>query len=917
MRVVATSVYVGPNLYTRVPAIRLTVEFGPDALRRPTAEIAEPLLALLPGAAEHRAEGGAFGERLRAGGLHPAAVLAHVALELQRRAGCDLALARAVLRDGGAAAEVVYAYETEEVGLEAGDLAREMLRHWLGTEDALEDFDPAGELDRFIRYAQRRALGPSTASLIRAAQERDIPWVRLNDDSLVQFGYGRYQRRIEATITSMTPQIAVEIASDKNLTNKILSDLGLPVPKQRQVYSADEAVSAARRIGYPVVVKPLDANHGRGVAVNLNTDEEVEAAFAAAQEHSDVVLVESLIRGMDHRLVVVNGELVAAARRVPGHVVGDGRRTVAELVEEVNRDPRRGVGHEKVLTKLEIDDQALRCLADKGYTAESVPAEGEMVMLRLTANLSTGGTAIDVTDIIHPDNRDMAVRAIKAIGLDVGGIDFLTTDIAQSYRETGGAICEVNAAPGFRMHVAPTEGRPRDVAGKVMDMLFPPGTPRRIPMAAITGTNGKTTTSRMLAHILKMSGHTVGLTTTDAVYINGTLTVKGDMTGPTAAGMVLKDPSIDAAVLETARGGMVRSGLGYDRCDVSAVLNVASDHLGLGGINTLEELASVKRIVAEVAQDTVVLNADDERCLAMADHSPARHVSYVTAKPSHPLVREHIRAGGRAVVLEAGMNGDMITLYDKGAQMPLMWTHLIPATLEGKAMHNVQNAMFAAGMAHALGKSLEDIRHGLRTFDATFFQAPGRTNVFDEHPFKVILDYGHNAAAVKVMCDLVERLAPKGRRIVVLNCPGDRRDEDIVDLGRAAAGHFDRYICRDDEDLRRRAAGEVPEKLRQALLDAGVEDSRIELQGGEVEAVESALGAARPGDLVLIFAENITRSWKQIVYFGKEKGADGEPRPAAPVRRAEPDDIHLPEGARLIRDEKGVRLAVDDADRRP
>ena len=412
-----------------------------------------------------------------------------------------------------------------------------------------------------------------------------------------------------------------------------------------------------------------------------------------------------------------------------------------------------------------------------------MPPEGEVVFLRKTANLSTGGTAIDVTDVIHPDNKLMAERAIRAVGLDIGGVDFLTTDITQSYRDTGGAICEINAGPGMRMHIAPSEGKGRDVGGAVMDMLFPAGTPARIPIAALTGTNGKTTTARMLAHVLKMAGHVVGQTSTDAVYIDGNVTVKGDMTGPKSA------PAWCCATrrstwrcIETARGGIVRAGLGYRFCDVGAVLNVTSDHLGLGGVDTVEELAEVKRLVVEVAKDTAVLNADNEHTLKMAAYTAAKHICYVTRNPDHPLVREHIRLGQRAVVLEQGLNGDQIVIYDNGSQLPLIWTHLIPATVEGKALHNVENAMFTAAMAYALGLSLDQIRTGLRTFDNTFFQSPGRMNIFDEHGFRVILDYGHNEAAVGAMVDLVERLNPIGKRIVCVTAPGDRRDEDIRDI---------------------------------------------------------------------------------------------------------------------------------------
>jgi cyanophycin synthetase len=675
----------------------------------------------------------------------------------------------------------------------------------------------------------------------------------------------------------------------------------------------EDAVEAAELIGYPVVVKPFNANHGRGITIHITTPEEVRAAFEVAREHSRSVIIESFITGEDHRMLVIDGRLVAVSKRVPGHVVGDGVHTIEQLMEEVNQDPRRGIGHEKVLTRLTFDHQAETMLQRKGYTRESVPAPGERVFLRSTGNLSTGGTATDLTDLVHPDNVEMATRAVKAIGLDVGGVDFLSTDITESYKEVGGAICEINAAPGFRMHMAPSEGRPRDVAGPVMDMLFPPGTPSRIPIAAVTGTNGKTTTARMLAHIHKLAGQHVGLTSTDGVYIDGQRTVAGDMTGPVATRMVLSDPSVDVAVLEVARGGLLRAGMGVRHCDVGAVLNVKSDHLGLRGIGTLDQLAQVKRIVVEVARGTAVLNADDPLCLKMADYTQAEHLCYVTMDPTHELVSEHIKAGGRGVVLESGIKGQMITIYDHGAHIPLLWTHLIPATLEGRAMHNVQNAMFAAAMAFSMGLKLEDIRHGLRTFDTTFFQAPGRMNIYDEHAFKVILDYGHNAAAVEAMCDLVERLEVSGRRICVLAAPGDRRDEDIKDIGHIAAGRFERYICRRDDQLRGRKPEEVPNLLRDALLERGTLAEQILVIPDEQAAVDAALREAEAGDLVLIFGDAITRSWKQVIQFRPDAASRPVERPR--VSRPEPalalaTESLLQEDRRreFVRDVRGVRL---------
>jgi len=778
-----------------------------------------------------------------------------------------------------------------------------------------EDWDWEPARDDFIRYAQRRALGPSTASLVRAAEERGIPWLRLNNQSLVQFGHGKYQQRIQATITGKTPHISVELASDKEETNKILGSLGLPVPRQHLVTSQTDAIKAAQRLGGPVGLKPYNGNHGRGITINITGDDEIRAAFDAAREHSRSVIVETFQEGADHRLLVVNGELIAATRRTPGHVVGDGRRTITELVEIVNQDPRRGIGHEKVLTRLELDREANLMMERVGYTADAVPKEGEVVFLRSTANLSTGGTATDVTDVIHPDNRDMAVRAVRAIGLDVGGVDFISPNIAESYKNIGGAICEVNAAPGFRMHVAPSEGTPRDAAGPVIDMLFPPGTPSRVPIAAVTGTNGKTTTARMLAHITKMAGYTPGLTTTDGVYIDGQRTVEGDMTGPVSARMVLSDPHIDLAVLETARGGLLRAGMGVPDVDVGAVLNIAADHLGLKGIDTLEQLAEIKRIVVEVARDCAGLNADDVNVLKMSGYTQAKTICYVTMNPSHALVREHIRAGGRACALEAGVNGHMVTLYDKGSHIPLMWTHLIPATLEGRALHNVQNAMFAAAMAFSLGIKLDAIRQGLRTFDTTFFQAPGRMNVYDEHPFKVVMDYAHNAHAVGMMADLAQRLEVAGRRIVVVAAPGDRRDEDIQDIARAVAGRFDHYVVKRDDSLRGRDGDEVPRIIARALQAAGVAETAIEQIPDEQQAIDAALRMGRPGDLLLVFADALARSWKQITKFAPE-GA--EPRSARkielpslpPAPTADEAAVAAMEG--VIREERGLVLARHD-----
>ena len=928
MKIVSTNVYVGPNIYAHFPVIRHVLDLG--VLEEwPTGRLGkdfvEPLLDALPGLHEHGCsykEPGGFVRRLNEDeGTWLGHVMEHVAIELQNIAGYPVTFGRTrSLDDQPGHYNMVFQYHDDAVGREASLLSLDLIHSLLPAEAKSEDapgddWEFAEERDKFIRYAQSRAFGPSTGSLVQAAEERGVPWIRLNRQSLVQFGHGKYQRRIQATTTSETSNIAVELASDKEETNSILRDLGLPVPKQRLVRSSRDAKRAAERIGYPVVLKPLAGNHGRGVSINLKTPEEIEVAFDKAREHGRNVIVESYLEGHDHRILVVNGELVAASKRVPGHIVGDGKRSIEQLVDIVNEDPRRGVGHEKVLTRLELDHQADRLLTKLGYDRSTVPAEGETVYLRSTANLSTGGTAIDVTDTIHPDNREMAVRTIKAIGLDIGGVDFLTKDITESYREAGGGICEVNAGPGFRMHVAPSEGTPRDVAGPVLDMLFPPDSLSRIPIAAVTGTNGKTTTSRMLAHILKMCGFTVGLTSTDGVYIDGQLSVPGDMTGPVSAKMILRDPSVDAAVMETARGGMLRGGLGFQTCNVACCLNVAADHLGLKGIDTLEQLAEIKRVPIEIAEDAAVLNADDPLCLQMADYTDAETLCYVTMNPGHPLVKQHIRAGGQAFVLEEGMNGHMITIYDSESHIPLLWTHLIPATIEGRAIHNVQNAMFAAALAYNMDIGLEDIRHGLRTFDATFFQTPGRMNIYDEHPFKVILDYAHNPAAVRAMCSLVDRFEPEGKRIIVLSAPGDRRDEDIREIAEIAAGHFDHFICRCDDNRRGRGEDEVAVMIKNKLLEEGIAADRIEVVPDEQEATTRALEIAEAGDLILVLTDAIKRTWKQIIYFNSgAKVEDAPKRSSVSIELPDIEDFNFHDDLEIISDERGVRIAREAGD---
>ncbi|MFT5113864.1 MAG: cyanophycin synthetase [Parasphingorhabdus sp.] len=931
MKITATNVYVGPSIYANFPVIRMILDIG-ILLEWPSVkcgrDFTDGLVEALPSLGEHgcsyRKPGGFLRRLTENDGTWMGHIMEHVALEIQNVAGSHVTFGRTRSAGEPGIYNMVYAYRQRDAGIEAGHLALKLLIHLLPTELQSQidfkiepDFDFAAELEDFVHRSQRREFGPSTQSLVDAAVQRGIPWLRLNEYSLVQFGHGKYQKRIQATVTSETGTIATSLASDKQGTHQLLHDTGLPVPLQRKFTTEDDAVIAAQRIGYPVVIKPLDANHGRGISINLTNEAEVREAFYVARKQgkSRYVLAESFVTGFDHRMLVIDNELVAVAKRVPGHVVGDGKSSIADLVEEVNSDPRRGIGHEKVLTRIELDDQANRLMQDASYTPETVLKKDEIFFLRSTANLSTGGTAIDLTDVVHPDNREMAIRAVRAIGLDIGGVDFLTDDITTSYKDIGGAIVEVNAGPGFRMHVAPSEGQSRDVAGPVLDMLYPAGAPSRIPVAAITGTNGKTTTTRMLAHIIKTSGHTVGMSSTGGILVDGRVTVKGDMTGPLSAKLVLRDPTIDFAVLECARGGILRSGLGFDECDVAACINVTEDHMGLGGINTLEQLAKVKETVVRIANDTAVLNADDRLCLKMANNTRAKNLCYVTMDSSHGLVREHIRANGRALVLEKGINGEMITIYDNGAHIPLLWTHLIPATIEGKATHNVQNAMFAAAMAYSFGKDLDEIRMGLRTFDTSFFQSPGRTNVFNEHPFKVIMDYAHNPAGFRAMANLAGKLEPEGNRTMVISVPGDRRDEDIRESVRACLPEFTHFVCKADNNRRGRGHGEVPQLLRKYLLEEGVPDENIWAGTDEEPAIDYALNAAQPGDLLVITADDLARSWKQIINLNTEKPGNQTTIPGTKVfELPKARRYQLQDDEEIIVDERGVRLASGDSE---
>ncbi|GAB3772853.1 cyanophycin synthetase [Ramlibacter monticola] len=834
----------GPNLWSRHTAIEAVVSCSDDE----TAVTGRPgfearLRKLFP----------AVGA-LRAGGpVSLAHVLEAVALSLQEEAGCPVTFSRTQATIEPRIYQVVVEYSEEAVGRLAFELAQQLIA---ATLDPEAGFDIDAAIARLRETDEDVRLGPSTGSIVQAAAARGIPWRRLTDGSLVQFGWGKHQHRIWAAEVDQTSAVSESIAQDKELSKQLLHAAGVPVPIGRPVADEADAWAAALEVGLPVVVKPRDGNQGKGITVNLSTRDAMTLAYKAAAEIGDV-MVEKFLPGCDYRLLVVGDQLVAAARREPPLVVGDGELTVAELVAKVNADPRRGDGHATSLTKIRIDDIAIALLAEQGLTTGSVPARGQRVRMRHNANLSTGGTATDVTDDVHPEVAERAIAAAQMVGLHVCGVDMVCEGVLKPLEEQGGGIVEVNAAPGLRMHLSPSYGKPRNVGEAIVNHLFEPGHDGRIPVVTVTGTNGKTTTARLIAHLFASSGLKVGMTNTDGVYVDGRQIDSGDCSGPKSARSVLMHPDVEAAVFETARGGLLREGLAFDHCQVAVVTNVgAGDHLGLNYITTVEDLAVLKRVIVQnVTPKTgyAVLNAADPIVAAMADTCPGK-VIFFAADRHHAVLAAHRAQGGRKVYVDPTLDGGSVVAAEgnQRAHIPLAD---IPITRNGAIAFQVENVMAAVAAAWGAGLPFEAIRNGLGSFVNDAHNAPGRFNVMDYKGATVIADYGHNPDAMRALVAAVDAM-PAKRRSVVISAAGDRRDEDIRDQTVILGAAFDDVLLYQDAAQRGRADGEVMALLREGLKGAS-RTTHVEEIRGEFVAIDAALARLGPGDLCLVLVDQV------------------------------------------------------------
>ena len=867
MKIVDIKTMKGPN-YWSVRRHNLTVMVLDleEMEQFPTNKIdgfGERLEAMFPSMYSHRCsvgcEGGFF-QRVKEG-TWMGHVIEHIALEIQTLAGMDCGFGRT----RGYGEEGVYFVVFNHMVGKVGEYAAKASFRIAEALIANKEYDLDEDIMNMKEIRQNEGLGPSTSSIIKEAEARGIPWIRLNKYSLCQLGYGANQKRIQATVTSETSNIGVEIACDKEETKDLLEQAEVPIPKGDIIRTERGLKEAVDYVGFPLVIKPVNGNHGRGITTNINSLDEALIGFKEAKEVSRLVIVEKYITGEDHRLLVINNKLVAAAKRTPAHVIGDGKSTIQELVDEVNKDERRGYGHEKVLTEIDINSLTLEILKEMDMTTESVPKKGEMVKLKSTANLSTGGTAEDITELIHPYNVFMAERISKIIGLDICGIDIMAEDLTKPLNKSGGAVLEVNAGPGFRMHLQPTSGLPRNVGGHVVDMLFPPGSNSRIPIIAVTGTNGKTTTTRLIAHIAKMKGKKVGYTTSDGVYIQNRLLMTGDCTGPKSAEFVLKDPTVNFAVLECARGGLLRAGLGFKKCDIGVVTNVAGDHLGLKGIHTIDQLAKVKGVIPETVHKDgySVLNADDDRVYAMRNNIESQFALF-SMDEQNPRIKRHSSRGGISAVYENGY----ITIYRGEWKMRVAQAVNVPLTKGGKASFMIQNVLAGVLSCYLHGFSIEDIKVAIETFIPSPSQTPGRLNMFNFNKFDVLLDYAHNPAGLRALHKYVEKL-DGNPKIGIVAGVGDRRKQDNFELGQISAEMFDEIIIRTDRNLRGKDEQELIDEIKAGILDVSPKIP-LRIIKKENEAIQHAVENAKEGSLIVVSSDVVPDALNMVMNL-KEK----------------------------------------------
>lgn len=861
MKILDIKVMNGPNYWSAKRHKLIVMLLDLEELEeKPTDKIPgflERMKALMPSLYSHRcSEGvpGGFFHRVEEG-TWMGHVIEHLALELQTLAGMDTGFGRTRESDKKGVYHVVFSYHEAKAGIYTAKAAVKIAEALINGEV----YDLESDIQNLREIREDERLGPSTGSIVEEAIRRKIPYIRLNRHSLVQLGYGCNQVRVQATIASTTSSIAVEIACDKEETKNLLEASEIPVPRGRIVYSVDELQEAINKIGYPVVTKPVNGNHGKGATTNIRTWEEATEAFEAARKYSRGIICEKFITGRDFRVLVVNYKFVAAALRTPAAVKGDGKNTIQQLIDKVNSDPRRGYGHEKVLTAIKVDDFTNNILEKKGYTLDTILKDGEELWLKPTANLSTGGTATDVTDFVHPSNIFMCERIAQIIGLDICGIDIMAEDLSTPIVENGGAVLEVNAAPGFRMHLEPTEGLPRNVAEPVIDMLYPPGTTARIPIIAISGTNGKTTTTRLIAHIVKQMGYKVGYTTTDGVYIQNQLMVKGDCTGPISAEFVLRDPTVNFAVLECARGGILRAGLGFHNCDVAVVTNVAEDHLGLQGIDTIEKLARVKAVAANTVlkEGYSILNADDDLVYNMHKDLECK-LAYFSMDENNPRIKEHCAKGGLAAVYEHGY----VTIIKGTWKIRIEKVTNIPLTFSGKAEFNIANVLAATLAAYVRDFKTEDIRLALQTFVPSPAMTPGRMNMFQFRNFTIMLDYAHNTHGIQAIGKFVQSVDATVKVGIVAGV-GDRRDEDIIAVGVESARIFDEIILRQDKNLRGRTEEEMIALMTQGIHSVDP-NKKITIFRKEADAIDHAISTAIKGSFIVVISDVVPDALEQV-----------------------------------------------------